>query len=87
MPITKSAKKALKQQTRRGRENSKTRRAYKLAIKKFKKEPTLKNLSLAYSKIDRAAKKNVIHKNKAARLKAQLSKLTAKKKFSKKSSQ
>ena len=74
MPVTKSAKKALKQQIRRGKENDKTRRAYKLVIKKFKKEPTPKNLSLAYSKIDRAAKKNVIHKNKAARLKAQLSK-------------
>jgi len=92
MPVTKSAKKALKQQIRRARENDKTRRAYKLAIKKFKKESTFKNLSCAYSKIDRAAKKNVIHKNKAARLKAQLSKLTAKpptktkKKSSKKSS-
>mgnify|MGYP001035465932 CR=1 FL=1 len=74
MPVTKSAKKALKQGIRRGKENDKTRRAYKSAIKKFKKEPTLKNLSWAYSKIDRAAKKNVIHKNKAARLKAQLSK-------------
>jgi len=74
VPVTKSAKKALKQQIRRGRENDKTRRAYKLTIKKFKNEPTPKNLSLAYSKIDRAAKKNVIHKNKAARLKAQLSK-------------
>jgi len=86
MPIIKSAKKALKQQTRRSKENKKTRRAYKLAIKKFKKEPTNKNLSWAYSKIDRAAKKNVIHKNKAARLKAQLSKLTIKVPGKKKSS-
>jgi len=92
MPVTKSAKKALKQGIRRGKENDKTRRAYKLAIKKFKKEPVPKNLSWAYSKIDRAAKKNVIHKNKAARLKAQLPRLIikpsakAKKKSSKKSS-
>ena len=78
MPVTKSAKKALKQGIRRGKENDRTRRAYKLAIKKFKKEPASKNLSLAYSKIDRAAKKNVIHKNKAARLKAQLSRITIK---------
>ena len=92
MPVTKSAKKALKQQIRRGRENDKTRRAYKSAIKKFKKESTSKSLSWAYSKIDQAAQKNVIHKNKAARLKAQLSKLIVKspvktkKKSSKKSS-
>jgi len=78
MPITKSAQKALKQQVRRAQEDKRIRRAYKLAIKKFKKEPISKNLSWAYSKIDRAAKKNVIHKNKAARLKAQLSKLTTK---------
>jgi len=86
MPVTKSAKKALKQQIRRSKENKRIHRAYKLAIKKFKKEPTNKNLSWAYSKIDRAAKKNVIHKNKAARLKAQLSKLTAKSPTKKKSS-
>ena len=86
MPIIKSAKKALKQQIRRGKENDKTRRAYKSAIKKFKKEPIPKNLSRAYSKIDRATKKNVIHKNKAARLKAQLSKFTTKTPAKKKSS-
>jgi len=44
----------------------------------MKKDPGEKSLSKAFSQIDRAAKKNVIHKNKAAHLKAQLSKLTVK---------
>ena len=86
MPITKSAKKALKQQTRRHEENKRTQRIYKLAIKKFEKEPTPESLSRAYSKIDRAAKNHVIHRNKAARLKAQLSKLLARSSTKKKKS-
>ncbi|MBP8591587.1 30S ribosomal protein S20 [Candidatus Shapirobacteria bacterium] len=78
MPVTKSAQGALKQQQRRLRENKRIRRLYKESIKELKKNPNEKNLSKAFSQIDRAAKKNVIHKNKAARLKAQLSKLITK---------
>ena len=77
MPVTKSAQGALKQQQRRLQENKRTKRLYKEAIKEFKKNPEEKNLSRVFSQIDRAAKKNVIHKNKAARLKTQLSKLVS----------
>ena len=80
MPVTKSAQGALKQQQRRLQENKRTKRLYKEAIKEFKKNPKEKNLSRVFSQIDRAAKKNVIHKNKAARLKTQLSKLAIKSK-------
>lgn len=76
MPVTKSAQKALKQQQRRAKENRRTRRIYKEAVKTCRENPTPDTLARAYSKIDLAAKKNVIHNNKAARLKKQLSKLT-----------
>ena len=79
MPVTSSAKKALKQERRRARENKRIRRRYKEAIKKFLKKPGEKTLSLAYSLIDRAAKKNVIHANKAKRLKSKLAKIKIKK--------
>lgn len=42
------------------------------AVKAARKQPTVKTVALAYSRIDRAAKKGVIHKNKAARLKSKL---------------
>ena len=74
MPVTKSAQKALKQEKRRARENEITKKKYKKAIKAFKKTFSQKRLAKAYSEIDLAAKKNIIHANKAARLKGQLSK-------------
>jgi len=74
MPVTKSAQKALKQEKRRAQENKITRNKFKKAIKAFKKTFSQKRLAEAYSKIDLAVKKNVIHANKAARLKRQLAK-------------
>jgi len=87
MPVTSSAKKALRQQKRRARENKRTRRRYKEAIKKFLQKPGEKTLSLAYSLIDRAAKKNVIHPNKAKRLKSRLAKIKRKRVAPKKTNQ
>ncbi len=78
MPVTKSAKKALKQEKRRATENQKIRNAYKKAIRFFKENVSSKALATAYTKIDQAAKKQVIHKNKASRLKSQLAKLLEK---------
>ena len=74
MPVTKSAQKALRQEKRRARENKITKNKYKKAIKAFKKTFSQKRLAEAYSKIDLAVKKNIIHANKAARLKRQLAK-------------
>ena len=76
MPVTKSAQKALKQQHRRTKENRRTKQIYKKAIKECQENPTPATLAKAYSKIALAAKKNVIHANKAARLKKKLAKLT-----------
>lgn len=48
------------------------------AVAAKKKEEAVKALSLAYKQIDKAWKKHVIHKNKAARLKSRLSQAIAK---------
>lgn len=69
MPIIKSAKKRVKVAQKAAVLNSKTKRGLKSAIKSFDKSPSAKSHSAVQSQIDRAAKKGVIHKNKAARLK------------------
>ena len=63
----KSAKKALVVSLKRKETNKKIKESFKKALKK-------KDLSLAYSLLDRAAVKKAIHKNKAARLKSRLAK-------------
>jgi ribosomal protein S20 len=52
--------------------NSKTKRSLKGAMKLFAKKATPKSHSAAQSNVDKAVKKGVMHKNKAARLKKQL---------------
>jgi small subunit ribosomal protein S20 len=79
MPIIKSAKKALRQSKRKQERNV----VYKTAIKKTKKniekvlttkelEKAKTDLKAFYKVVDKAAKKNVIHKNKANRIKSRL---------------
>lgn len=69
MPIIQSAKKRVRVAGKAAARNSKTKRNFKDALKVFTKKPEAKALSEAQSKLDTAAKKGVIHKNKAARLK------------------
>lgn len=78
MPITKSAKKALRRDRRRTIINKRIKRRIKTILKKARQNPTKKALTLVASALDRAAKKHVIHKNKAARLKSRLAKLAKK---------
>ncbi|OGN01092.1 MAG: 30S ribosomal protein S20 [Candidatus Yanofskybacteria bacterium RIFCSPHIGHO2_02_FULL_41_29] len=84
MPITASAKKALRQSVRRRVRNLTRSNAYKTAIKELQKivasatEPkkeAQKLLAKAYKSIDKAAKTGVIKKNKAGRLKSAAAKL------------
>ena len=75
MPVTSSAKKALRKDKRRAVINLRTKRKMREALKKTKEKPTKKNISLAYSAIDKAAKKKILPKNKAARLKSHLIRL------------
>jgi len=85
MPIIKSAKKALRQNIRRRKINLQRKSELKTVIKQYKKliATSEKNkaaefLSQVYKKLDKAAKIDLIKKNKAARLKSRLSKLIAK---------
>lgn len=84
MPIIKSAKKALRVSERKHEINDLTRAKIKSAVKGVKiglktaDSNTDELLSKAYRELDLAAKKNVIHKNKASRLKSRLSKLIVK---------
>lgn len=80
MPIIKSAKKRVKVSTKATIRNSKTKRTLREAVKAFtnavadgKSSEVQAAHKKANSAIDIAAKKNVLHKNKAARKKAQLS--------------
>ncbi|HLA49027.1 MAG TPA: 30S ribosomal protein S20 [Candidatus Saccharimonadales bacterium] len=80
MPIIKSAKKRVKTATKANVRNTRTRKDMREAVKAFNKAlesgktaEISKFQKAAISSIDIAAKKNVIHKNKASRKKAQLS--------------
>jgi len=81
MPITQSAKKAIRGSLRKKAFNDSRKRAMKEIIKKIEKlsktdkQEALKMLSSAFATIDKAAKKNVIKKNNASRKKARLSRL------------
>ncbi len=72
MPIIKSAIKKLRQDKKRRMKNLKIINSYKTAVKIARSKPTAKSVSAAISALDKAAKKSVIHKNKAARLKSSL---------------
>jgi len=79
MPIIKSAIKKMKQdRVKKKRNDSKKKKNHELfkqitvSIKKGDKEGTEKLLSEYISSVDKLAKKNIIHKNKAARKKSQI---------------
>lgn len=81
MPIIKSAKKRVRTAEKAAIRNSKTKRSLKSAVKAFhraitggKKDDVVKTHGEAQSALDKAGKKNVMHKNKVARKKSQLSK-------------
>jgi small subunit ribosomal protein S20 len=76
MPVTKQARKKLRKDIKREKENLKIKLGFKKVLKNTKKSPTDKKLSSASKTIDKAAKKGIIHKNKAARLKSRLAKLS-----------
>jgi small subunit ribosomal protein S20 len=80
MPITRNAKKALRVSTRRNAINERVKKVLKEEIKTVKKVALKKDfveakklLSVAYSAIDKAAKKGIIKKNAANRKKSRLS--------------
>lgn len=75
MPVLKHAKKKLRQDKKRTLRNKKVRTVFRTLVKKATNNPTVEAVSEAFSQIDKAAKKNLIHKNKAARMKSSLAKM------------
>jgi len=78
----KSAKKELRKSLKRRERNLLRKEKIKNTVKELKRlleknkiEEAKNQLSLVYKAIDKAAKRNVIHKNKAARLKSKYAKL------------
>ena len=82
MPITSSAKKALRQNKTRRARNLVRKEAYKALVVKYRKlvsskniEEAAKTLAATFKALDKAAKSKVIEKNKASRLKSRLAQL------------
>ncbi|MDO8657189.1 MAG: 30S ribosomal protein S20 [Candidatus Levybacteria bacterium] len=78
MPVIRSARKKLKVDRKRESANKKIEASIEIVIKKAQKSPTEESVRNAFKAIDKGAKKNIFHKNKAARLKSKLSKLIGK---------
>lgn len=75
MPILKNAQKALRVSKRKTVVNQVAKSKMKTVLDAFKKSPNSEELSKVFSAVDRSVKKNLLHKNKAARVKSQLTKL------------
>ena len=74
MPIIKSAKKRVRVAKKATVRNAKTKKGLRGALKSFHAKVTGQSHSSAQSALDKAVKKGVISKNKAARRKSQLAK-------------
>lgn len=84
MPITQSAKKALRGSLRKRERNVARKERYKKAIKEYRKlvankqwEEAKKFLPSVQKTLDKIAKSGLIKKNKASRLKSRLTKKLA----------
>lgn len=80
MPVTKTAKRALRGSRAKELVNRATIGKLEVAVRQARKTKNVEKVTKAISLADRAAKRKVIHKNKAARIKAQMTKLVAGKK-------
>lgn len=78
MPVTKTAKRALRVSKRKELVNKKILSRLELAVRTAKRSKSREKILAAISLADQAAKKKAIHKNKAARIKSTLSKLLPK---------
>lgn len=76
MPVIKSAKKKLRHDIKRQKENKKLKNLLLDLIKRATRSKEEKAIKSAVKAADKAAKKHIIHKNKAARIKSKLSKLS-----------
>ena len=78
MPVIKSAQKKMRKDVKRTARNAQKKTEIKGLIKNTRRDPSKEGLSNVFSALDKAVKTNLIHANKAARLKSRLSHLAAK---------
>ena len=76
MPVIKSAIKKMRQDKKRESENNTLRVKIDQAVREAKKTKTAKTVSSAVSLVDKGVKKHLLPKNRAARIKSNLSKLS-----------
>ncbi len=74
MPISASSKKSLRQSIKNRKSNLLIKNKYKELVKSFLSKPSAENMQAAQSILDKAVKKGILHKNKVARVKSQMSK-------------
>jgi small subunit ribosomal protein S20 len=79
MPVTKTAKRALRGSKRKEAVNKKAISGLEISLRVAKTSKKDEDIKKAISLADRAAKKHIIHKNKAGRIKSSLAKLLPKK--------
>ncbi len=85
MPVTKTAKRALRSSKKKREANVIYLAKLEIALRAAKKSKSSEKINAAISLADRAAKKHMVHPNKAARIKSTLSKLLPKTRLDKKS--
>lgn len=77
MPILANAKKALRVSQRKAAINSLVRSRLRTTMEVARKKPAAREVNEAFSAIDKAIKGKIIHANKGARYKHQLSTLAS----------
>ena len=75
MPVTKTAKRALRGSAQKAKINKAIISKLEIAVRAARRHPSKDSVQKAISLADKAFKKHTIHKNKAARIKSVLSKL------------
>ena len=68
----------MRKDAKRTAHNTEKKNELKGLLKNMRREPSSDKLTKVYSSLDKAVKTNLIHANKAARLKSRLSSLIAK---------
>lgn len=79
MPLTKTAKRALRSSKRKESVNKKLIIRLDVALRKAKTLKSESQVRKAISMVDKAKKRGIIHKNKSNHIKSDLSKLLSKK--------
>lgn len=75
MPLLRNAKKALRQSQVKAGINSRLKSKMRTAIDRAQAKPSPETMSGAFSALDKALKHHILHSNKVARVKSQLSRL------------